>query len=346
MASSKCPIDNCKRNSDTFCDHCQGHICTKHYIEHIKAENIKLTFVSDELDSIANSLNEFSMTDFAFEQIEQWREKSHRRIDEIFIEKTQQIKAHIDQKITNQIQELRQLSLQVKELMDEGDASFKQIEQIKRSIDEHRQQCEQLKSFDFFQVNVNAINLEITFLDQKLFIGNGTLLSRDHQIKLNEFYGKQGQIWTLIYKATRDGFSTVDFHRCCANQSPTITIIQSQDNGYLFGGYTSMSWAPLKNYINDPNHPFLFTLTNPHGIPPTKYFNKMSTYAIYTHKSYGPTFGAGHDIYICNNSNINKNSSINFPHSYFDTTNQGSNTFTGNKAFRTRDIEVYQLAQM
>ncbi|CAF0896507.1 unnamed protein product [Adineta steineri] len=328
MASSKCPIDNCKRNSDTFCDHCQGYICTKHYIEHIKAENVKLTFVSDELDSIANSLNEFSMTDFTFEQIEQWREKSHRRIDEIFIEKTQQMKAHIGQKIINQIKELRELSLQVKELMDEGDASFKQIEQIKRSIDEHRQQCEQLKSFDFFQVNVNAINLEITFLDQKLFIGNGTT-NLDINLQSNTRW-----------------ISTADFHRCCANLSPTITIIQSQDNGYLFGGYTSMSWAPLKNYINDPNHPFLFTLTNPHGIPPTKYFNKMSTYAIYTHKSYGPTFGAGHDIYICNNSNINKNSSINFPHSYFDTTNQGSNTFTGNKAFRTRDIEVYQLVQM
>ena len=36
---------------------------------------------------------------------------------------------------------------------------------------------------------------------------------------------------------------------------------------------------------------------------------------IYCHPSFGPTFGGGHDISICNNSNTS-NSSCNFNHSY------------------------------
>jgi hypothetical protein len=40
---------------------------------------------------------------------------------------------------------------------------------------------------------------------------------------------------------------------------------------YLFGGYTSTSWKNTNETIwdNDPSA-FLFTLINPHEIPPTK----------------------------------------------------------------------------
>ncbi|CAF1202195.1 unnamed protein product [Rotaria sordida] len=175
--------------------------------------------------------------------------------------------------------------------------------------------------------------------------GDGTLLSSEHQLKLNEFYGKEGQIWTLIYKATRDGFSASDFHRCCDNQDSTITVIQSTEGGYLFGGYTSVSWRSTEGYVLDPNNPFLFTLTNPHGIPSTKYSNKHSNYSIYAGNNYGPTFGGAHDLYISNNSQTNRNNYFGFPHSYNDTTNRGALTFTGDQNFRTNEIEVYRLIE-
>jgi len=67
-----------------------------------------------------------------------------------------------------------------------------------------------------------------------------TLLKVEQKKKLNEFYGKSSQQWELIYKASRDGFDANTFHSRCDNKGPTITIIQS-NNGYLFGGYTSIS---------------------------------------------------------------------------------------------------------
>ncbi|CAM4766775.1 unnamed protein product [Rotaria magnacalcarata] len=67
----------------------------------------------------------------------------------------------------------------------------------------------------------------------------------------------------LVYKATRNGLGTVDFHRCSDNQGSTITVIQSKDNQYLFASYISVSCNSTGTYAVDNNHPFLFTLTNP-----------------------------------------------------------------------------------
>ncbi|CAF4844872.1 unnamed protein product [Rotaria sp. Silwood1] len=344
MTSSKCSIDGCKRNFDTVCDHCQGQVCTKHYIEHIKLSNAELTSLSDELNLIINTIQQRDLTHHVFEQIEQWREESHQCIDELCEEKKRQLKFEISQKIDNQIKKLRELGQEVNELIDEGDASFKQIENIKKNIEACRKQCKQIETDDYFRLDVKAIKLEATLVPHELFTGDDTLLSIEHQVKLNEFYGKEGQSWMLIYKAIRDGFSSADFHRCCDNQGPTITVIQSTAGGYLFGGYTSVSWNSRQSYVHDNNGPFLFTITNPHGIPPTKYSVTIPEYSIYDHPNCGPTFGGGYDLYITSHSQTNVNT-CNFPHSYNDTTKQGAITFTGNKNFQINDIEVYRLVQ-
>jgi hypothetical protein len=173
---------------------------------------------------------------------------------------------------------------------------------------------------------------------------NGTLLQLEHKKKLNEFYGKMHQQWELIYKASRDGFNANAFHTRCNNKGPTMTIIQSNNN-YLFGGYTSIPWTSDNSYKNDTTA-FLFTLTNPHDIPPTKYLlNPDKTGNAVNHtSSYGPTFGGGHDIHLANASNSNKSSYSNFPTAYTDTTGKGNATFTGARNFTTSDIEVFKLA--
>ncbi|CAF4312820.1 unnamed protein product, partial [Rotaria sordida] len=137
---------------------------------------------------------------------------------------------------------------------------------------------------------------------------NGTLLQKEHQKKLNEFYGKTNQRWELIYKATRDGFDANTFHSRCNNKGPTMTIIQSNNN-YLFGGYTTIPWTSDDSYKNDTTA-FLFTLTNPHNIPPTKYLINPGNAAntVFHHNSYGPYFGAGPDMYLANGSNWNNSS--------------------------------------
>jgi len=173
---------------------------------------------------------------------------------------------------------------------------------------------------------------------------SGTLLSVDHKKTLCELYGNTLPRTELLYKASRDGFDVNAFHKLCDNKGPTITIVQSTNN-YLFGGYTSVAWTSSGSYAVDSNA-FLFTLTNPYNIPPTKYpiQSSKTQNAVYHHSTYGPTFGCDHDLHVCANSSSVNSSYTNFPSNYTDTTGRGNNTFTGNRAFMTTDIEVFKLA--
>jgi len=177
-----------------------------------------------------------------------------------------------------------------------------------------------------------------------LFTNAGTLLNAGQQAKLNEFYGDLNQRWKLLYKASRDGFSASTFHQLCDDKGGTMTIIKSR-GGWLFGGFTAQSWkSSTSNYEfkNDPQA-FIFTLTNPHNIPSTKFIIKDQKRAICAFRLWGPRFGGGADIHVDGNSNITSNSYTTFPTSYMDTTSKGKTLFTGSLHFTTADIEVYAL---
>ena len=45
----------------------------------------------------------------------------------------------------------------------------------------------------------------------------------------------------LLYRASRDGWTASDFHSCCDNKGPTLTVIRSEN--YIFGGYTEQEWT-------------------------------------------------------------------------------------------------------
>jgi len=138
----------------------------------------------------------------------------------------------------------------------------------------------------------------------------------------------------------RDGFASGDFHKQCDNKGSTLTLIRSKD-GHLFGGYSVLPWDSsydLKQHAEG----FIFTLSNPHNIPPTKYSrNLQNTYSIHCHQSFGPIFGAGYDIIVDYTYQNNRN----YTHftSYTDTTGKGDNTFTGARYFTTTEIEVFSV---
>jgi len=145
----------------------------------------------------------------------------------------------------------------------------------------------------------------------------------------------------LIYRGTRDGFGNGEFLRRCASQGPTMTLILA--NECLFGGYTSTNWKNTKEKIwSKDSSAFLFTLTNPHQIPPTKYSIKSpNDNTILSCLWLGPTFGR-YDICVSSDSNKNTFSNIGFPSNYYDTTGMGDKTFTGGQKFQTSEIEVYK----
>ena len=147
----------------------------------------------------------------------------------------------------------------------------------------------------------------------------------------------------LIYRASKDGGTSNDFHNKCDNKGPTICLFKNE-KGNIFGGYASISWDKNGGYRSAPDS-FIFTLTNIHNTQPTKFPNSEQRFSLYFANNYGPIFGGGHDICIFSDF-MNSNSTSGFPHSYQDSLGKGYSIFSGqqnNKKFKLKKFEIFIL---
>jgi hypothetical protein len=153
---------------------------------------------------------------------------------------------------------------------------------------------------------------------------------------------------TKIYQATLDGFDASNFHSKVDGIKGTLTIIKSS-NGNIFGGFTRVNWGSSPTaFYSDPSV-YIFSLVNQQNFS-CKIFSNNSTSSIYSNyasPTYGPTFGVGHDFYICNQSNSNSSSYSNLGHTftaplgYAYGSTAAKNFLAGSYNFLTTEIEVY-----
>ena len=180
--------------------------------------------------------------------------------------------------------------------------------------------------------------------DLKNLYSDTKILSLNDQIELNKLNECDNQQWQLIYRASRDGYSAKVFHQLCDGCFPTMTVIRSK-NGYIFGGFTTIPWSSAMEDKTD-TLAFLFTLTNTHGIKPTKYpiYEQFARFAVSHKSTNGPTFGSvkngGSDIHLQDPFNA-VSSRIFFSRTYKDTTARGWFTFTGDPYFSCDNIEIF-----
>lgn len=157
--------------------------------------------------------------------------------------------------------------------------------------------------------------------------------------------GEPPKGYNLKYRASVDGFGANVFHLKCDTVPNLLIIIRSATN-YLFGGFTSVAFtAGGAQYVaSNDNKSFLFTLTNPHNLVPTMYTLKSAPHTVHSNPNFGPTFGSGHDLHICNNSNTTVGSYCNLNSGYNDTTGRGVATFTGAREIGVvADIFVFEV---
>ena len=80
----------------------------------------------------------------------------------------------------------------------------------------------------------------------KVFIESSIITSRDQEDTLLSWISEQPRDtkWSLLFKATRDGWDPAAFHKNCDGKSPTIVVIKSGDN--IFGGFADKPWSSRK----------------------------------------------------------------------------------------------------
>ncbi len=184
-------------------------------------------------------------------------------------------------------------------------------------------------------MNVNSFKGEILTNTQEYF----------ELIKLCEF--SPSDKWSLLYRGTRDGFDSHDFHSKCDGHSNTLTIFKAKESEFIFGGFTTVSWeSPAFFKWKSDANAFIFSLTNKDNKPvKMKIKPNRHRYAIGCYSSSGPSFGC--DIRIANNANTTMNShsrlGSSFKHpKYEEETNEAKTFLAGSFYFQLDEIEVYQ----
>lgn len=221
---------------------------------------------------------------------------------------------------TNDI--LEKLVEKVKEI----DILTKKVNYLYKYFDIQEKDIDSMNSFNESSIRIfNAINSKIFKSHNEItFINSGIQKSLNKPIKNME----------LIYRASRDGDNSKNFHSKCDGKSNTLTVIKTSV-GKRFGGFTAGEWSSEQNYIQD-DKAFLYSIDQKEF-----YFikNDQKEYAIYCNNKYGPAFGKGHDLYI--SSNCRNNSSFTKQESY-DYKGK-TDTLVGSQKFSAIDYEVYQI---
>ena len=150
----------------------------------------------------------------------------------------------------------------------------------------------------------------------------------------------------LLYRGSRDGTTSLDFHNKCDHKGPTICLYEN-DKGYIFGGYAPIPWTCYEGgnwFKNDES--FEFTLTNIHGTEPTKFPHNSGKDSFYHGKDFGPTFD---DFYI--DKDYSKGEcNLYFPRGFKDILNKGKSIFSGDfndkiSSVKIKEIEVFKVSK-
>lgn len=98
--------------------------------------------------------------------------------------------------------------------------------------------------------------------------------------------------------------TSADFHSAADGQGPTFVVMQATENSTgqtaVVGGYNPHSWMNAGDHfiVSNPTDrtAFLFNLTlNQFYLQRLDVFGEYQTF---NRSDYGPTFGAGHDLYV------------------------------------------------
>ena len=186
----------------------------------------------------------------------------------------------------------------------------------------------------------------VTFKTKNLSIDSDILSSETNkkvfEEKLSEWCGTEN--FELLYKGSHDGFNVNKFHEKCDNKGKTLVLVKNT-SGHVFGGFASIPWANSSSCSGkQAPDSFLFTLTNMHGIQPTKFplKDENDSHAVCHNNNYSPAFGKGHDLYFYSD----RRAGACFGNTYSDTTGKGSSIFsssTSTNHFQVQEIEVFKV---
>lgn len=154
---------------------------------------------------------------------------------------------------------VKELCKKINLLEEENKILKQEIQLIKNELKEiknwkNNKEEEFKKLIEIKKDEINLKNIDskiITKADELKFIEN-TYKNND-MILANKIFKPK-----LLYRASRDGDSSSNFHSKCDNIRDTLTLVKT-NNGLRFGGYTNEIWNGVNSYKGD-DKAFCFSL--------------------------------------------------------------------------------------
>ena len=160
------------------------------------------------------------------------------------------------------------------------------------------------------------------------------------------------QYYTLIYRASRDGFGRNDFQNKCDNVIGTVVLVKSEKS-FIFGGFTKANWvynfsSVQINQLKNDSNAFLFSLVNNYNTSVKLNILKSPKYAIVSDNTNGFGFGLGYDFYIADQSNSTDDSysylyTYQLPFNLIEGSLEANSFLAGSYHFKISEIEVYSI---
>ncbi len=174
--AKRCLIETCKREAETYCYHCSSDVCTKHYLEHKKWIQEQLHPFVDEINQLSDRLHHHDQTQttsvpqyviHACSQLDKWREDCHHRIDITYhrvrnqIENMIEIHRHVEtQKAMKNSESLEKIRQQLKELLKEGDVTYRQLQTMKQQLEEIKTKEQQPINYPDIHIITHKIDVD------------------------------------------------------------------------------------------------------------------------------------------------------------------------------------------
>ena len=180
------------------------------------------------------------------------------------------------------------------------------------------------KKLNFHKIEPKLINN----INQLELIKSGIKnLDKSKNLKLN-----------LLYRASRDGDKPKAFHDKVDGIAPTISLIQTKETNYIFGGFTDHAWNS-KSECTKTNNTFMFSFNK------NKIYNGKNGGHICCNENTGPWFcgvsGVIHDNFFKHNKSYQWELETN--KKYFEGFTENFELTGGNKNFTVNEVEVFKV---
>eukprot|EP00483_Globobulimina_turgida_P008116 UN08132 len=162
--------------------------------------------------------------------------------------------------------------------------------------------------------------------------------------------GKHIESMKMLYRGSEEEFDAFRFHENCDNGGPTLCVAQSSHT-HVFGGFTKCSWkdesVSKSGQWKEDLSAFIYLLRSPkEDVLPEKWnvVAEKKEKTIRCDNGYGPVFGYGYDLRICNECDKKQDSSSQLDNDDACFGAPAEDDFlTGEFYFLVTEYEVYQV---